>query len=46
MTKLIAAAPSLTRQNAEKDSTFSYILGSGVFLAATIGLFSVAGFSF
>jgi hypothetical protein len=45
MTKLIIAAPTLARQNAEKDSTIGYILGSGVFIAAVVALFSVAGFS-
>ena len=45
MTKLIAAAPTQPRRNAEHASLPSYLIGSAIFVAAVFGLFSVAGFS-
>lgn len=46
MTKLISAAPvPPARRNAEQPSLSGYVLGSVVFLAVVVGLFSVAGFS-
>lgn len=45
MTKLITAAPAVpARKNIDNASLTGYVLGSGLFLAAVIGLFSVAGF--
>jgi hypothetical protein len=46
MPKIIDAAPSHHRENAEEASLLQYVLGSGVFLAGLVGLFTVAGFSF
>ncbi len=45
MTKLIAAAPAApARKNADDASLTGYLLGSCIFIAGVIGLFSVAGF--
>ena len=45
LTRLIAAAPfAPIRRNVEKMSLSGYLLGSAIFVAAVIGLFTVAGF--
>ncbi len=44
MTKLITASAAPARKNADESSLFSYIIGSGIFVAGVIGLFTVAGF--
>lgn len=45
MTRLIAAAPAApARKNAETTTLLGYLLGSGIFIAAVLGLFTVAGF--
>lgn len=45
MTKLIAAASiAPARKNTDRASLTGYLLGSGIFIAAVLGLFSVAGF--
>jgi len=46
MTKLILAAPSApARKNDEPASLLGYVLGSAAFVAAVVGMFSLAGFS-
>ncbi|MCX7372668.1 MAG: hypothetical protein NTW56_09590 [Alphaproteobacteria bacterium] len=44
MTSLIAAAPATTRRNGKAGSAASYLIGCAFFLAAVVGLFSLAGF--
>ena len=45
MTRLIAAASfAPIRRNVEKMSLSGYLLGSAIFVAAVIGLFTAAGF--
>ena len=44
MTKLITAAAAPVRRNADEGSLLGYLFGSGIFVAAVIGLFTVAGF--
>lgn len=47
MTKMISAAPTApVRRNDETVSLTGYLLGSGIFVAAVLGLFSIAGFHF
>ena len=45
MTKLIEAAAAPARQHAESNSLVGYVIGSGLFIAAVFGLFTVAGFT-
>ena len=45
LTRLIAAAPfAPIRRNVEKTLLSGYLLGPAIFVAAVIGLFTVAGF--
>ena len=45
MTKLIAAASTgPVRRNTETSSLVRYLIGSGLFVAGVLGLFTVAGF--
>jgi hypothetical protein len=45
MTKLIAAAPvAPARKNIENATLTGYVVSSGIFIAAVLGLFTVAGF--
>ncbi len=46
MTKLILAAPSAPhRKNDDEGSLMGYLLGSILFVAGVIGMFTLAGFS-
>jgi len=46
MTKLIPAADAApARKHAHSASLAGYLLGSGVFIAGVLALFSVAGFA-